>query len=182
MIRGCPQLLTIDISWTDISDAGLQALSKGCPRLRAIIAKGCHSITDEGLRWVGQHCRDLRLLNLHSCYKMNQTRGFGDEGVLHVSNGCHQMEFLCLAGCANLTDSSLLALSQGCPKLRTHRGRWMLTRIPGNCGELRRMDLEECVLISDAALLHLAAGCPKLQRLTVAMVQNHSYVLHNIEI
>lgn len=77
-----------------------------------------------------------------------------------------------MSKCAELTDLSLMALSQHNQQLNTLEvsgcrnftdiGFQALAR---NCKYLERMDLEECSQITDLTLAHLAIGCPSLEKL-----------------
>jgi len=41
-----------------------------------------------------------------------------DETIKSLSNGCRELESLCLSKCGRITDVSLVALSQGCLELK----------------------------------------------------------------
>ena len=43
---GCPNLNNLHVSWCDrLSDNGIEALVRGCPRLALLICKGCHLVS-----------------------------------------------------------------------------------------------------------------------------------------
>jgi F-box/leucine-rich repeat protein 2/20 len=58
-----------------------------------------------------------------------------------------------VAGCSNLTDSSLYTFASSCIKIQ-------------------RMDLEECVNITDNTLLQLSIHCPDIKELTLSHCEN----------
>lgn len=41
-----------------------------------------------------------------------------DEGIAGICRGCHRLQSLCVSGCTNLTDASLIALGLNCPRLK----------------------------------------------------------------
>ncbi|KHJ48250.1 F-box domain protein [Trichuris suis] len=69
-------------------------------------------LTDDGLKYVGESCSDLRVLNLQSCSHLT------DQGIQYVAAGCHRLEYLCLSMCSRITDRSLQAISMGCQLLK----------------------------------------------------------------
>lgn len=95
-----------------------------------------------------------------------------DSSIRQLAACCPKLQKLCVSKCAELTDLSLMALSQhnqllntlevsGCRNF-TDIGFQALGR---NCKYLERMDLEECSQITDLTLAHLATGCPSLEKL-----------------
>jgi hypothetical protein len=41
-----------------------------------------------------------------------------DETVNDIAKRCHRLEFLSLSNCKEITDQALLAISQGCPRIK----------------------------------------------------------------
>ncbi|KFD54169.1 hypothetical protein M513_04946 [Trichuris suis] len=126
-------------------------------------------LTDDGLKYVGESCSDLRVLNLQSCSHLT------DQGIQYVAAGCHRLEYLCLSMCSRITDRSLQAISMGCQLLKDLEvsGCSLLTdsgfhALAKNCHDLERMDLEDCSLITDQTLAHLSAGCGSLIELSLS--------------
>ena len=55
----CPSLTRLSLDNADMSDAGLQYLSKGCTHLRSLSIRENRRITDAGLRFIGEGCPAL---------------------------------------------------------------------------------------------------------------------------
>jgi len=61
-------LLEINVSWCHlVSENGVEALARGCIRLRKFSSKGCKQINDNAITCLAKYCPDLMVLNLHSC-------------------------------------------------------------------------------------------------------------------
>lgn len=61
-------LLEINISWCDsITENGVEALSRGCPKLRRFSSKGCKQVNNNAVICLATYCKLLTVLNLHSC-------------------------------------------------------------------------------------------------------------------
>lgn len=116
----------------------------------------------------------------------------------HLAENCPKLHYVCLSGCTQLTDASLVSLAQQCPLLSTlevagcsqftDTAFQALARVRivffyyhtvfhnhfylQNCRYLEKMDLDECVLITDSTLIHLAMGCPRIEYLVSYYVIN----------
>lgn len=70
------------MSWCHlISENGVEALARGCVKLRKFSSKGCKQINDNAIMCLAKYCPDLMVLNLHSCEVV--TNRFQSK---HVSN------------------------------------------------------------------------------------------------
>jgi len=45
----------------------VEALARGCVKLRKFSSKGCKQINDNAIMCLAKYCPDLMVLNLHSC-------------------------------------------------------------------------------------------------------------------
>jgi len=60
--------MEINVSWCHlISENGVEALARGCVKLRKFSSKGCKQINDNAIMCLAKYCPDLMVLNLHSC-------------------------------------------------------------------------------------------------------------------
>ncbi|KAF4521328.1 hypothetical protein B566_EDAN002333 [Ephemera danica] len=160
---GCPQMMHINISWC------VDALARGCPKLRTFISKGCTQINDRAVSSLANFCTNLEVINLHGCHNLT------DDAVQQLAENCPRLRYLCLSGCSHLTDTSLQMLAQHCQSLSTLEvaGCSQFTdtgfhALAKSCRLLEKMDLEECVLITDSTLFNLAMGCPRLEKLSLS--------------
>jgi len=46
-----------------------------------------------------------------------------DEGIISISDGCNDLETLCVSKCSRFSDAALVALGQSCHNLRCVGGR-----------------------------------------------------------
>lgn len=104
-------LLEIRLQWcSGITDAGITALVRNCPKLRLLDLKSCQ-ITDNGISAIAELCTELCELDLSWC------PGFSEEGLLQLVPHHHgevtqkqSLERLNLEWCAQVTDRTLYAL------------------------------------------------------------------------
>lgn len=191
----------MNISWCqNVTDKGISMIADGCPYLKVLLLKGCEGIsTGIFSNLKPDSFKELKILNLLSCVVSSCVKflinyilfqNITDETVEDISKHCHELEYLCLSNCREITDRSLVALSQGCQHLKyvnfqslkihenffsdlelalcnnlTDAGFIQLSK---NCHELERMDLEDCNLITDVTLHNLNIGCPNLHSLSLS--------------
>lgn len=60
--------MEINISWCDsITENGIEALARGCTKLRRFSSKGCKQVNNNAVICLATYCKSLTVLNLHSC-------------------------------------------------------------------------------------------------------------------
>lgn len=60
--------MEINVSWCDlISENGVEALSRGCHKLKRFSSKGCKQVNNNAVICLATYCKQLEVLNLHSC-------------------------------------------------------------------------------------------------------------------
>ncbi|KAE9416881.1 hypothetical protein Angca_004313 [Angiostrongylus cantonensis] len=166
---GCPNLQYLNISWCDnIQDKGVQMVLAGCKNLTTLIMKGCEGLTEQVFANSIDHMKNLEVINLLSCFA-------NDETVAHIAHGSPHLQYLCLSNCTQITDRSLISLSQGCKMLTDVElsGCSLLTdagfiQLARHCKGLARMDLEDCSLITDATIHSLSTNCNGLSELSLS--------------
>ncbi|PIO75537.1 F-box domain protein [Teladorsagia circumcincta] len=108
---GCSNLQYLNISWCDnIQDKGVQMILSGCKGLTTLIMKGCEGLTEQVFANSIDNMKNLEVINLLSCF-------VNDETVAHIARGSPHLQYLCLSNCTQITDRSLISLSQGCKML-----------------------------------------------------------------
>lgn len=45
----------------------MEALARGCPKLKRFSSKGCRQINDDAVVCLSNYCKGIEVLNLHSC-------------------------------------------------------------------------------------------------------------------
>merc|ERR1712083_95173 len=68
--------------------------------------------TDESMKVVGVHCKQLRNLRLSFCQKIT------DESIKVVGEHCRQLVTLALPDCKNITDESIKVVVEHCEQLQ----------------------------------------------------------------
>ena len=63
----CPCLLYIDVSFSLITDAGIQSLVTGSPCLQDVLLSDCDGISDVGVECIVSGCPDIRMIHLWDC-------------------------------------------------------------------------------------------------------------------
>ncbi|KAF9113404.1 F-box and leucine-rich repeat protein 4 [Mortierella sp. AM989] len=64
LIHACPELERVNVSGTNISDAGLDALASHCPKVTSLNLAWCAHITDGGLLRLLGTCKGLNFLDI----------------------------------------------------------------------------------------------------------------------
>ena len=146
--QGCPELSKLDLcGCREITDAGVIALAQGCPELSDLNLRECDQITDEGVMALAQNCKQLSFLGV-GVHWPDQSANITDAGVAALAQGCPQLCSLSLSGCRDITDTSVIALAQQRP-------------------ELCSLSLDGCKNITIKSVLALAQECPKLSWLNL---------------
>ncbi|KAI8441672.1 hypothetical protein MSG28_015213 [Choristoneura fumiferana] len=151
------QLLThVNVSWCQsITENGVEALARGCPKLKSFICRGCKQVNDRAVSCLATYCPDLEVLNVQGC------------------DSCRMLERMDLEECVLITDT----LSH-C-ELITDNGIKQLSMSPCAAEHLTVLGLDNCPLVTDGALEHLTS-CHNLQLIELYDCQlNH---LPNIKV
>ncbi|XP_060070166.1 protein AMN1 homolog [Ylistrum balloti] len=161
------KLKVLDLSECDVTDTGLQHLSK-CPQLKKLdlnSAKVSRSnISTEGIINVAHTCTQLQTVYLRRCINLT------DEAVIALSTSCPQLRLLNIGGCHLLTDKSLLALGQNSHYLKsvnfsktkvTDNG--VIGLVMGSSSKtLKEVHMDGCVNLTDEAVEGVLQFCPQI--------------------
>eukprot|EP00899_Mesostigma_viride_P008072 jgi/Mesvir1/17266/Mv07675-RA.1 len=150
-------------------DAGLACVLRNCLSLEVLVLNGCRGWSDGGIAVVGDGCKRLQELHLAYC------RGcFTPRGLAGMAPRLGALERLHAPGCDAVTDESVIALAENCPRLSFvevsgckvgDRGILALVTRGSLLLKLRACG---CVAITDASLMALSERCPKLEALMVS--------------
>ena len=94
-----------------ITDQGMKALVSSNHDLEDISISNCGRLTDETLITIAQHCHKLKKLKLSS-------DRMTDEGPVALVSANHDLEEIDIRNCDVLTDATLIAIVDNCPKLK----------------------------------------------------------------
>ena len=139
--QNCSKLIHLNLSQCDgITDDAMSTISQYCPQLTYLDLSGCDDLSDNAIIALFQGCINLAHLNLGEC-------DFSDASIIAItfSPRAHCLLNLTLCDC-NITDVSVILLSQGCPNLVS-------------------LDVSRCETITDDSVFMLPKGCPKLERI-----------------
>ncbi|KAL1917721.1 uncharacterized protein VTP21DRAFT_3555 [Calcarisporiella thermophila] len=167
----CPRLERLNLAWCrGISSRGVEAVLRGCSRLRWLRLDGCITITDEMM--LENFCAppELRFISLASTHVQ-------DRGIEALAKQCPKLVHLNLSGC-RITDHALRQLALHCPNLErlelaecralTDEG---FTFLALRCPNIHSLDLENCIEITDRTL-QAFAGLRRLSRLCLSYCEN----------
>jgi len=158
-----------------ITDTGVGELVRDCPQLTDLNLSTCAKITRVGVGSALQHLHLLQSLNLSGFKEIHPLMfplcpyrllpnlssidlSFTDadnEDMIGLSNYCANLKTLRLAGCSNVSDSSIYSISQKCKKLISID----LTRELGSAQPMR---------VTIAGIEDLAKGCPDLHKVSLS--------------
>jgi F-box/leucine-rich repeat protein 2/20 len=133
----CPILRVLNISYTNMTDDGLQAIAAGCPRLEVLCAKECY--IGRAVEAIARSCPRLRSLIVDGI-EVTET-------VLALAECCPLLEELGLYGCWIVGDEEITALACGCP-------------------DLQRLDIKDTAVAEDG-LYSIREHCKKLKHITL---------------
>jgi len=105
-----PNLLCLDLSYTQITDTGIISIATKCPNLSSIVLNGCLGITDVSLSFLAQHCKRIQVLSVSGCPRI------GDIGVQLIAQESKlHLHVLDVNDCPRISDKTLLYLGHYCP-------------------------------------------------------------------
>ncbi|KAJ6666299.1 hypothetical protein lerEdw1_000571 [Lerista edwardsae] len=113
--EGCPALLYLNLSHTDITNGTLRLLSRGFPNLQYLSLAHCRKFTDKGLQYLssGRGCHKLIYLDISGCLQISV------EGFRNIANSCRGIQHLIINEMPTLTDRCILALAEKCRQIVT---------------------------------------------------------------
>lgn len=147
-LRGISQLCTalrkLDLNSAKqnrktVTNRGVQSIAQKCRMLQVLYLRRCQNVGDEAIVQVALNCRGLKCLNVGGCIRVSDdslaalaencvfleclnvsSTNISDRGVFDISKGnCRATltEFH-MAQCLRITDESVEAITEYCPKIR----------------------------------------------------------------
>ncbi|CAN4082246.1 unnamed protein product [Withania somnifera] len=108
----CQRLTSLNLSCSPISTSKLCELINHCRQLECLWVRD--TIGDEGLRVLASACKELQELRVFLC--MTRFSGVTGEGLVAVSAGCPKLKSL-LYTCRQMTNAALITVAKNCPNL-----------------------------------------------------------------
>lgn len=165
----CENLHSLDISWSNVGNKGVEAICHASKRFIQLSLNGCQAVTDEAIKLIAEkHFESLKVLELFGCFNVSPT------SINLIATSCKQISTLNLGQCHKVTNSTLCLLAKGLPKLESLDIRGCkqvrdssLREIIINCQWLSTLIIANCPFITDSTLITLASVCPLLRCLDV---------------
>ncbi|KAK6191654.1 hypothetical protein SNE40_003286 [Patella caerulea] len=153
-----------------ISDVGLEALiKKHGGSLRVLEMFGCFNISQRGLRFIANNCRNLYTLNLGQCYKLT------DSCMTQISANLGRIENLDLRGCKQIRDNCVRKIVRNCPRLKTlvlancpNISNDAMVEVATYSMDIRNLDVCGCRNISDISIRNITNNCLRLTALDIS--------------
>ena len=64
------QVLRLDTCWTSVDEEGLAIVARNCPKLRVLTTCRCKGVTDNSLKTLAKHCKEIEELDFSSCFQV----------------------------------------------------------------------------------------------------------------
>jgi F-box and leucine-rich repeat protein 2/20 len=168
----CSNLLHFYIAFNDVTDIGIAAIARGCPKLRSFYARVCPSISSASIMALSQGCKDLRSITLLDC------RLITDESLFRIAEGCPDLLSFTLSSNISVSNTSLSSIAECCTKLTSitindcsQIDDTTLIAIGSNCPNLSEISIcssgHNRQNFSDRGLITIACGCPALESITI---------------
>ncbi|XP_026459509.1 F-box/LRR-repeat protein 12-like [Papaver somniferum] len=179
-----PRLTSVRLVDTNITDKGIDSLTKCCPSLEKVDLTKSNHITDSGISFLLQNCHKLGSLSITDCERVTGTGFLGcpktltevsaygkqeltTEGIKAIVSG-GGLQSLYLSG-NTVNDEAVIAISKGCPLLKVLRLKscnevqlegWKAIGL--HCRHLKALYLVECLKLCHVGLQALCNGCNQL--------------------
>ncbi|MCL7027524.1 hypothetical protein MKW94_029823 [Papaver nudicaule] len=158
-----PRLTTVSLKGCHITDKGLKILAESCSSLQIVNLSKCQLISDSGVGFISQNCRELCSLCISCCGKIKGTS-------LH---GCSQTLTNLEADNCNFNTEGIKAIvSGGGLEHLNLAGLWRHFSFTGKglelIGEgfainLLVLNLEDCISVNSRTVTVISKGCPLLR-------------------
>jgi hypothetical protein len=148
----CPNLVKLQLWWCNLTDDAICSLKM--PQLESLNLNWAKEITDHSLSHISTFT-SLSTLMLSKCSRIS------DRGLMQVAKACRLLQQVDIAECNNITDVSVLELS--------------------NCTNLRQLNFYRCSGIGDTSIVVLAKKLGHgLEGLNVAGTQCTDVTLRSV--
>ena len=166
--RGCHRLSVLDLSYCNLTDVSCIALADGCRELTILSLGCCNQITDRGMEAIARACGKLSELDVTWCIEL------GHCTALALATGCPNLTVLRAGNCRKLVSESVVAIAQRCPRLSVldlascvYITDIALQAIGRGCSRLTFLSVGNCQYVTDIGIRELVMGCPRLEHLCV---------------
>uniref|UniRef100_A0A674I7F9 F-box and leucine-rich repeat protein 13 n=2 Tax=Terrapene triunguis TaxID=2587831 RepID=A0A674I7F9_9SAUR len=170
--EGCPALLYLNLSYTDITNGTLRLLSRSFSNLQYLSLAYCRKFTDKGLQYLGsgKGCHKLIYLDLSGCIQISV------DGFRYIANSCSGIKHLVINDMPTLTDKCIQALVEKCQQIMS-----VVFLDSPHLSDVAFKALAECKLvkvriegnnrITDLSFKLMSKSCPQIKHIYMADCQ-----------
>ncbi|XP_075713437.1 F-box and leucine-rich repeat protein 13 isoform X2 [Rhinoderma darwinii] len=171
--EGCPALLYLNISLTDITNATIRVMSRYLLNLQYLSVAYSRKFTDKGLQYLGsgKGCHKIMYIDLSGCTQISV------DGFRYIAHGCASLQHLKINNMFTLTDNCITTLLERCQnivsisllgsphlsdsafKILSHGRKLVKIRIEGNSR------------ITDSSIKAISRSSPNLNHIYIADCQ-----------
>ncbi|KFP84653.1 F-box/LRR-repeat protein 13, partial [Apaloderma vittatum] len=193
MSKCCPYIRHIHMArCPEVTDAGLQMISP-LKHILVLNLADCISISDEGVTTFvqGSSGAKLRELNLSNSFRVT------DASVTEIAQRCHELTYLNLHHCENVTDAGIEALGNMSSLISIDLSGTSISdmglRALAYHGKIKDLSISECKNVSDIGIQEFCKGtkylehchvsyCPQLTDDAVKIMAFHCQGLTSVSI
>ena len=151
-----------------VDDAGISALSAGCPEIETVSLRYCYQISSVAVSALAKNCPNLTHLDVGSCV------GVGDEAVVSLSRAAFKLKHIDFLGLRKITDVSFVPFARSHPNLES-------VNIQG-CDMLSDDSITAVAETAALSLLHLDCnGIDELTDRSLKAVKSHCLNLRSAD-
>nr|XP_060635563.1 F-box and leucine-rich repeat protein 13 [Anolis sagrei ordinatus] len=167
--EGCPALLYLNLSHTDITNGTLRLLPRGFPNLHYLSLAFCRKFTDKGLQYLGsgRGCHKLIYLDISGCLQITV------QGFKNIAKACSGIQHLTINEMLTLTDRCIQALAEKCKQIvsiefdESPHVTDTAFKALAEC-KLVKMRIEGCNRVTDQSFKVINKFWPKIKHICVA--------------
>ncbi|XP_075064844.1 F-box and leucine-rich repeat protein 13 [Mixophyes fleayi] len=171
--EGCPALLYLNLSHTDITNTTLRVMSRYLLNLQYLSLAHSKKFTDKGLQYLGsgKGCHKIIYLDLSGCTQISV------DGFKYIGFGCGSLQHLKINDMFTLTDNCIITLLEKCQNIVSVSllGSPHLSdaafKVLAEERKLVKIRMEGNNRITDASIKAISRSCPSLNHIYISDCQ-----------
>ncbi|XP_056429459.1 dynein regulatory complex subunit 6 isoform X2 [Hyla sarda] len=171
--EGCPALLYLNLSHTEITNTTIRAMSRYLLNLQYLSVAYSRKFTDKGLQYLGsgKGCHKIIYLDLSGCTQISV------DGFRYLADGCSSLQHLKINDMFTLTDNCITTLLEKCQNILSISllGSPHLSdaafKILAQGRKLEKIRIEGNSLITDGSIKAIGRSSPYLNHIYIANCQ-----------
>lgn len=203
VVKGCPQLISLDISRSRVFTERLMDIPQQLPQLDL---SQCPWLTNANLKQMVTICPHIKKLNLtsniqltyvgwaelqklHELIALDITRchQIHDEDFMLILKACSHVSEFSLEECRRLTERSLHELARNLPQIailnlaRCHISDGVLSELATHCHQLRYLNLTRCREITNRGIVQFVLHAKMLEELVIYQCRISDEIIEQME-